>query len=800
LKIWIVALSLLLSLTACSSSEENSSKEESSETNNSTTLEENSSIEDNSTIEEVVTETDNREGEFNRTLNRPYVGYWLDLDQKSPLYITTDFGGTIKPVDSDGDYSLIKVDDSKYYFRVEQEELDLNLNFFDLNLDEQREENITEVVVEGGKEVNKTKTIYIGSRFKIFNTLDPYIYFEKNLTRAYTNIVNSDTLFDSKFPSGEYNVTIYSPYDIPIFSEVRVLNSDEPVRFYLSETQSTVDSNPITVTLELNSSIIYGNREAHSGKLSIVNNSNEPITGVTAKVSGWSSNFFEYNSTTGGGRIDSGSSLPLDLQFSVNPIQNNIESVQIDLEVTSAQYGKKSFSKEIEVRKDNFNIRHSIQSSGVRTFLQREDLSFFELTEQNTTLPLFQSGEDLRLIFINSSSSETPYSFTIDGELQDTSELENATADEKLKSLFVEFGDGAVAYLHGGDVDSWEFTVEDDGIADSVAVLETERDSYFERETIEFNASKSFANKSNILYYELNSSIDGELGSFNEPIIPISTLSAGRNIVTLAIKGDGGKVDSDEVELTIYTTRFLNRDSNYTRDDENGTVTDNVNRIEWEDVNPFYGTLYEGEVYCGGLDRKDQSWRVPDRAEIWYLLQRDENGSSVSDVFQQIDPFGNYLTSEGWSLNLEGGEFEKGISEGYIKCISRESYYDKIDFNSSKKPNTLYDDTHLIYWTDSPKTHWDQMSYEEAVDYCENLELSEIEDWRLPNLQELFSLTENGYREFTNLRFDGPYWSSTKSYGENSVSIAYGVDFRTLVDVKLNISKQIANVICVGRE
>lgn len=75
------------------------------------------------------------------------------------------------------------------------------------------------------------------------------------------------------------------------------------------------------------------------------------------------------------------------------------------------------------------------------------------------------------------------------------------------------------------------------------------------------------------------------------------------------------------------------------------------------------------------------------------------------------------------------------------------------------------------------------MTYDEAVEYCKNLTFAGFEDWRLPTLNELLSITDDSRynpainKAFKNIVYEtndkgeksyGWYWSSTRYAGGSS--------------------------------
>ncbi|WP_297966975.1 DUF1566 domain-containing protein [uncultured Campylobacter sp.] len=85
------------------------------------------------------------------------------------------------------------------------------------------------------------------------------------------------------------------------------------------------------------------------------------------------------------------------------------------------------------------------------------------------------------------------------------------------------------------------------------------------------------------------------------------------------------------------------------------------------------------------------------------------------------------------------------------------------------------------------------MTYDEAVEYCKNLTFAGFEDWRLPTINELLSITDDTRfkpainKAFKNVAYEtndkgeksyGWYWSSTRSTG----GMSFGAWFVLFMD------------------
>gem|GEM_PF-3639447 len=727
------------------------------------------------------------EGDINITKNSDYLGEWRDIDSYSRLYINTAFKPEIRSLDD----NVIDINGT-IYIRSTKQYSDLKLYFPDLDTQTVKEEIVsTPILDENGTVIGEeNSTNIIRNLLTIENLEDSYIYKEKELEWK-------NNSFDD-LPLGDYNISLYNLDRNLTFSTVKTLFDREHKFDIYIEAEELIEDREFSVNLELNSSTIYGGRERYSGNIVIENITNERKSDLTVQVKDYSDNFFEFNSSKGVFSIESHSSIKVPFTFSLNPLKYNIEQPSIEIDIQGVSY-----NKNITAYKRDFSINIQLNGDDKRVFLRRESGEFFELTEKNSSIPLFPENENFSLIFINETESGTPYSFGVDTfsetipDYVDSMSYENSSVKNE-----VEIYSSRVAYLSSRDIDSWYITATDDHSAKSIAILETEKDTYFERDVITFDASKSFGD-SGYRKFDFNSSIDGDIepSKVSDGVFEITTLTAGKNVITMSVTGSTGDIATTSIPLTIYTTRFLNRDRNYSRDDINGIVTDNINRVKWEDSNSFKGSPYEAKVYCDSLVSGNVTeWRVPTKEELWYLLLRDENRTHLDNSFQQIED-GFYLSDSDWVLNFENGEFKKRdelINEGLVKCISSGSYYDKIDFNSTKLDGTLFDDTHSYYWFNSEnQSSWDKYSWSEAFQKCENLDFAGKNNWELPTIEELFSLTNSGYTHL-NLLNDAEYWSSIETIGEFSLSKAWAVDFRTGGDIKLR-KKQEANLICISK-
>lgn len=144
---------------------------------------------------------------------------------------------------------------------------------------------------------------------------------------------------------------------------------------------------------------------------------------------------------------------------------------------------------------------------------------------------------------------------------------------------------------------------------------------------------------------------------------------------------------------------------------------------------------------------------------------------------------------------------------GFIKKTVSDEGDITAGFSRDNRLNVVKDDVYKLMWQDSYRkgmpmppliipsiedqnSHDKPMTYAEAVRYCDDLNFAGFDDWRLPTVNELLSITDDTRfnpainKAFKNVAYKtddkgekiyGRYWSSTK-YADDS-SLAWDVHF-----------------------
>lgn len=233
------------------------------------------------------------------------------------------------------------------------------------------------------------------------------------------------------------------------------------------------------------------------------------------------------------------------------------------------------------------------------------------------------------------------------------------------------------------------------------------------------------------------------------------------------------------------------------------------NTYTWYDPNPGtnggdVGTPGNGQNTKRFLDTLndarfggDSIWRLPTVVELASLMDY-----SIPWPEPKIDStfFPNTISSRYWTSTTlsygakfawflafnAGGQGDDYKSSGYyIRAVRGERFSSQFTDNGN---STITDTSTALMWQkDTPRDkqgNYELMTWEEALDYCENLSLAGYTDWRLPNIKELSSLVDYTRHDpaidttyFPNTVFSGPGYQSSTNYPNEPGDEYLGMNF-----------------------
>ncbi|MEN9914324.1 MAG: hypothetical protein RL528_1073 [Bacteroidota bacterium] len=278
----------------------------------------------------------------------------------------------------------------------------------------------------------------------------------------------------------------------------------------------------------------------------------------------------------------------------------------------------------------------------------------------------------------------------------------------------------------------------------------------------------------------------------------------------------------DTGQTTSYTPTF-GEDNDYTinspsyTNNSNGTITDNVSGIMWQQVDGGEMTIENATIYCDNLILGGFSdWRLPSPIESFSILNHQNNNPAINTTFFTAstaeywwtNTYELNSTTKVWCTNAGGGignhPKSETISAGGIKRfhvravrdISLPTYL--ANHFTDNGDGTIIDNSTELVWQKTPNTQ--TQNWENALVYAENLALANVSDWRLPNIKELQSLNDESRTNpsinssfFPSIGVNN-YWSSTSL--PNQTTNAWYLN--TQFGISTYSSKTTANyVLCV---
>lgn len=245
----------------------------------------------------------------------------------------------------------------------------------------------------------------------------------------------------------------------------------------------------------------------------------------------------------------------------------------------------------------------------------------------------------------------------------------------------------------------------------------------------------------------------------------------------------------DTGQNTSYTITF-GEDADYNINtpfyilNGNGTVTDTVTTLMWQQTDGGEMTIENAQIYCDTISVGAYTdWRLPNCHELFSILNHDRANPAIDTNY-----FTKTLAAYWWSSDRQANDSNKvwvtnkgggvgnhpkteTLSAGGLKRFHVRAVRDVT--SPALLPNHFTDNgngtttdllTDLI-WQQIPYS--DSITWEQALTLADTLTFSGYSDWRLPNIKELQSINDESLinPSINQTFFSGVnvnhYWSST---------------------------------------
>lgn len=237
----------------------------------------------------------------------------------------------------------------------------------------------------------------------------------------------------------------------------------------------------------------------------------------------------------------------------------------------------------------------------------------------------------------------------------------------------------------------------------------------------------------------------------------------------MASYDNAGKKISDSSIKDDYFYKDKGLKAQFTRDAATGIVVDHLTGLQWQDDasaneadNKFLRRDFSRD-YCKKLTIDGGGWRLPNYIELQTIVDHGKFAPAMNEIFQNVSHQNDFTyQSETETVEFYSGEqLQTGKNIPLrVRCVRGEKIERAKCIRDDSKKVVTCDDANLM-WQDNELIRSAQyvLTWERAIQTCEDLNFAGFDDWRLPNVNELNSIVnnpaiKNGYNE-------AYAWSST---------------------------------------
>ena len=214
-------------------------------------------------------------------------------------------------------------------------------------------------------------------------------------------------------------------------------------------------------------------------------------------------------------------------------------------------------------------------------------------------------------------------------------------------------------------------------------------------------------------------------------------------------------------------------------------VVDRNTGLMWQQTIQAKKISWDAAVsYCNDLsDAGYSDWRLPAPKELLTIVDNSKNDPAIDETYFPDTPNSYFWSStvyfansgNAWGMDASGKFefFEKGGAH-YVRCVRGDAMPNSSFETESASDEVVVKDLSTgLLWQ---KTIVGDKTWQEALDYCENLTYAGHSDWRLPNRNELVSLANyEKYQpasDFPDMQRQ-KFWSSFTFSGDVVLSVDF---------------------------
>lgn len=232
----------------------------------------------------------------------------------------------------------------------------------------------------------------------------------------------------------------------------------------------------------------------------------------------------------------------------------------------------------------------------------------------------------------------------------------------------------------------------------------------------------------------------------------------------------------EDNDFNLFTPFYINNG--------NGTLTDGVTDLMWQQKDGGEMTIENAMIYCDTLSLGGYTdWRLPNAHESFSILNM-QNTNPALDASMFITNGAEYWwtsnrqandTNKVWVTNAGGGIGNhlktETLSAGGTKKFHARAVRDRnaptliANHFTDNGNGTITDNLTNLIWQKMPFA--DTLTWEQALVYADTVSLGGMNDWRLPNIKELQSISEERLlnpslnTNYFAVNSAKKYWSST---------------------------------------